>query len=91
MLERKYLKALAVIMAAFAVGLVFFFIFSASFGDGLERTMESAGVEEPDPVYKAPLDYGGDYPAAFVMGALGFFIVLGAAYLLGRLLGKRGK
>jgi len=91
MLERRHLKAIAVMMAAFAVGLVFFFIFSASFGDGLERTMENAGVEEPDPVYKAPLDYGGNYPAAFVMGALGFFIVLGAAYILGKLSGKRVK
>ena len=91
MVERRYLKAGAAVLAAFAVGLVFFFIFSASYGDGLQRTMEGAGVEEPEPVYHAPLDYGGNYPAAFVMGALGFVIVLGSAYLLGRLMGKRAK
>ena len=91
MVERRYLKAGAAVMGAFAVGLVFFFIFSASYGDGLQRTMEGAGVEEPEPVYHAPLDYGGNYPAAFVMGALGFVIVLGSAYLLGRMMGKRAK
>jgi len=91
MVKRRYLKAGAAVMVAFAVGLVFFFIFSASYGDGLERTMDGAGVEEPEPVYHAPLDYGGNYPAAFVMGALGFVIVLGSAYLLGRLMGKRAK
>ena len=91
MVERRYLKAAGIILVAFAVGLVFFFIFSAPYGDGLEKTMEGAGVEEPEPVYHAPLDYGGNYPAAFVMGALGFVIVLGSAYLLGRMMGMRAK
>ena len=91
MLERRHLKAMAAIFAAFAVGLVLFFIFSAEYGDGLEKTMENAGVEESEPVYHAPLDYGEDYPAAFAMGALGFFIVLGSAYALGRLMRKRAQ
>ena len=89
--ERRYLKATGIILAAFAVGLVFFFIFSAPYRDGLEKTMKEAGVGEPEPVYHAPLDYGGNYPAAFVMGVLGFVVVLGSAYLLGRLMGKKAK
>ena len=83
------LKAAAVILAAFAVGLVLFFIFSAPYGDGLERTMEGAGVEEPEPLYRAPLDYGEDYPAALAMGILGFATVLLVALAAGKLLGKR--
>lgn len=91
MVERRYLKAAAAILAAFAVGLVFFFIFSAPYGDGLESTMEHGGASEPEPVYQAPFDYGGNYPAALAMGALGFFVVLGSVYLFGRLVGKRAK
>ena len=85
----KYMKAAGVIIAAFAVGLVFFFIFSAPYGDGLEKTMENAGVQEREPVYKAPLDYGGNYPAALAMGSLGFLVVLGCAYFFSRAMGKK--
>ena len=89
--ERRHLKAIGALLAAFAAGLALFFLFSSSMGDGLDRTMENAGVEDGDPVYKAPFDYGGNYPAALAMGMLGFFIVLAAAYMVGRLAGKRGK
>jgi hypothetical protein len=89
--SRKYLKASVAIIVAFAVGLVFFFIFSAPYGDGLEKTMENAGVQEPEPVYHAPFEYGGNYPAAFIMGVLGFVVVLGSVYLLGQLIGKNAK
>ena len=89
--RRKFLKAAAVLVAAFAVGLVFFFIFSAPYGDGLERTMENAGVEEQEPVYRAPLDYGGNYPAALAMGCLGFIMVLGSAYLIVKMMRMKGK
>lgn len=89
--ERRYLKVAGTILAAFAVGLVLFFIFSAPYGDGLEKTMENAGVEESEPVYHAPLDYGGNYYSGLLMGVLGFFIVLGSAYLFGRMMGKRAR
>lgn len=91
MLERRYLKAVAGILVAFAAGLVLFFIFSAPYGDGLEMTMEHGGVEESEPVYKAPLDYGEDYPAALLVGILGFAVVLGSVYLVGKGLGKKGR
>jgi hypothetical protein len=91
MLERRYLKAMAAILVAFSAGLVLFFIFSAPYGDGLEKTMENGGVEESEPVYHAPLDYGGNYPAALLMGILGFAVVLGSVYLVGKGMGKKRK
>ncbi|GEM_PF-1046388 len=71
-----YKKAIAGLMVVFAIGLVMFFIFSAPYGDGLEVTMEKAGLEEPEPAYQAPLDYGETYPVAFVMGLVGAAVVL---------------
>ncbi len=86
--KRLFVPILA-IMAIFAVCLVFFFIFSAPYGDGLEKTMETAGVEEGEPVFEAPLSYGEDYPTAFAMGLIGFLAVFGLVLLLGRILGKK--
>ena len=80
MIERRYLKAIAGIIAIFAVGLVFFFIFSAPFGDGLERTMEEAGIEEGEPIYQAPFDYGSDYVGALVAGLIGFALTFAVAF-----------
>ena len=91
MVERRYIKAAGAILAGFAVGLVFFFMFSGPYGDGLESTMERGGRNESEPVYHAPLDYGGNYPAALSMGAVGFFLVLGAVYLFGKLAGRRSR
>ena len=89
--ERRYMKAVGVLLAAFAAGLVLFFVFSEPYGDGLESTLERGGVPEPEPVYRAPLDYGGNYPAALLMGSLGFFVVLAAVFLLGGLAGRKAK
>jgi hypothetical protein len=84
----KLFRVVIVILAVFAVGLVFFFLFSAQYGDGLEKTMEEAGVAEGEPAYEAPLDYGGDYLSALGMGILGFLAVVGLVLLLGRILGR---
>jgi hypothetical protein len=73
--------AIAAIIMLFAVGLVGFFMFSAPYGDGLEKTMENAEVEEGEPVYSAPLDYGDNYPLAFFMGCIGFAITMLCVYL----------
>lgn len=86
-----FVKAVAVILAAFAIGLVLFFIFSAPYGDGLERTMEGAGFEEPEPVYRAPLDYGESYPVALAMGLLGFATVFALTFAVGWVLRKKGQ
>jgi cobalt/nickel transport protein len=87
--EKTYLKAILGIIILFAIGLVFYFIFSASYGDGLEKTMENAGVEEGEPVYHAPLDYGEDYLTAFFAGLLGFGLVFGISYAYFKIAGKK--
>lgn len=84
----KVFRVVILILAVFAACLVLFFLFSAQYGDGLERTMEEAGVEEGEPVYEAPLDYGGDYLSALAMGILGFLTVVGLVLLVGKVLGR---
>lgn len=76
-----YLKATAVILALFAIGLVGYFAFSAAFPDGLEKVMEDNGVEESDSFYVAPLSYGEDYWDALLAGLAGFAITFGLVYL----------
>lgn len=88
LLNRKGLMILGAILAVFAIGLVGFYLFSAEQGDGLEVAMEDAGVEEAEPVYSGPLDYGGNYLATLAMGIIGFLVTLLAVYLLVRLLKK---
>jgi tryptophan-rich sensory protein len=75
-IERKYIIAIAAILIAFSIGLVAFFIFSEGKPDGLEHIMDQNGVQEGQPVYHAPLDYGSGYIGALVMGLVGFAIVL---------------
>jgi hypothetical protein len=86
--SRKGLKIFMAILTIFAVGLVGFYIFSAPYGDGLETTMEDAGVEEAEPVHTSPLSYGDNYLATLAMGITGFIVTLLAVYLLVRLLKK---
>jgi len=88
MFKRKDLLMISGIIILFAIGLVGFFIFSAPYGDGLEKTMEEAEVEESEPVYQAPLDYGDNYALALSMGCIGFAITLFAIYIVSWLLRK---
>lgn len=80
----RYALAVVGTIIFFAIGLVLFFLFSADYGDGLEKTLERAGVTEGEPVFRAPLDYGDDYPSAFLAGLVGFSILFLLAYGLGR-------
>lgn len=77
----SYLKAAALVMVLFAIGLVGYFAFSAAFPDGLERVMEDNGIEEGEPFYTAPLSYGEDYWGALLAGLAGFAITFGLVYL----------
>ena len=77
------------IVALFAVGLGFYFVFSAGLGDGLESTLERAGLREPESIFKAPLDYGDNYPVAFLAGITGFVVVLLVVFCSGKLLGRK--
>ncbi|MEM0449740.1 MAG: hypothetical protein QW520_07980 [Methanomassiliicoccales archaeon] len=75
MIEKKYLKASIIILLAFSIGLIGFYIFSVDKPDGLEAVMEENGLEEGEPVWNAPLDYGSSYLSTLLMGFLGFLIV----------------
>lgn len=86
---KQVVIAMIGIVIVFAIGLVGFFMFSADKGDGLEKTMEDAGVSEGEPVYQAPLSYGEDYPTAFFAGIIGVVLTLGLAFLVLQI-GKMG-
>ena len=88
---RKRVLAVIVVLVVFTIGTVGYWIFSAGMPDGLERTMENAGIGEQEPVYKAPMDYGGDYPMYILMGAVGFFAVLISALGIAKLMAKKNE
>lgn len=75
----------------FAIGLLFYFAFSASLGDGLERTMEDAGIEEQEGTYSGLLSYGDDYPAAFAAGLMGAGMTFVVVYAFFRISRRRRK
>jgi cobalt/nickel transport protein len=90
-MKKAGVKPVIAIMIAFAVGAIGYWMFSADQPDGLERTMEDAGVSEQQPVYKAPLDYGGDYPMYLLMGLIGFFAVLFVSLSIAKLMAKKNE
>jgi cobalt/nickel transport system permease protein len=73
---KGYVKAAFGIILAFAVGLIGFFSFSAAYGDGLEVTMERAGVHEIEPLFTSILGYGNGYGGVLLAGIIGFGIIL---------------
>ena len=89
--NRKRILAVIVVLGIFIIGAVGYWIISAGMPDGLERTMENAGVGEQGSVYQAPLDYGGDYPMYILMGAVGFFAVLISALGIAKLMAKKNE
>lgn len=89
MFNKKNLLIIAGIIVLFAVGLVGYFEFSEPYGDGLEKTMEEGGIEESEPLYNAPLDYGDNYILAFSMGCLGLAVILFIIFFLGKLIRKK--
>ncbi|UCE74226.1 MAG: hypothetical protein JSV56_00595 [Methanomassiliicoccales archaeon] len=87
--NKTHLTAICGIIIIFCVGLVFFFSFAEPYGDGLERTMEEGGVEEREPAYSAPLDYGDNYFTALLMGIIGFVLVLFILLFLTKIMRKK--
>ena len=83
-------RTIVAVMVILALGLVFFYAFSAPYGDGLEVTMEQGGAEEGEATHEAPLDYGDDHLSSFIMGLVGFIAVLLVIFLLGRALPDKG-
>ncbi|MDD5502513.1 MAG: cobalt transporter [Candidatus Thermoplasmatota archaeon] len=85
----KCAKICAAMFVLFAMGLGLYWTFSAEYGDGLEVTMEHAGVSEGESAYSAPLGYGENYLASFAMGAVGFGAVAALAFLVMEFLKRR--
>ena len=73
----------------FAIGLIGYFAFSAGHGDGLENTMEKGEMEEDEPLFSAPFDYGENYPLAFLMGLFGLVVTLTGIYFVGKIMRKK--
>jgi len=73
---RRQVLAIAAIIVLFAAGAIGYMEFSADKPDGLEKTMEEAGVAESEPIYHAPLDYGDSYLEYLFMGLIGFAAIL---------------
>jgi len=87
--DRRAALWVAGIILVFAIGLIGYFVFSADYGDGLENTMEKAEVEEEEPLFSAPFDYGESYPLALSMGFLGLTVTLTGIYLVGKIMRKK--
>jgi len=68
-------QATVAILIAFALALPLYFIYSSEGADGLEKTMEDAGIGEAEPLLTSPLTYGESYFAALFAGILGFVAV----------------
>lgn len=76
----RCVKAVLGIVVLFAIGLMLYFMFSATYSDGIEKTMEQSGIQEHRPVYTAPFAYGDDYFTALVAGLIGAGITFGTVY-----------
>ena len=87
----KYVKSLILII----VCLAFLIPFASSSPDGLERVAENLGVEEVNsssnglmPDYTVPI-LQNSYGSTLIAGIIGVFLVLGAAFVLGKSLTKK--
>lgn len=74
-LSSRITQATAAILIVFALALPLYFIYSSEGADGLEKTMEDAGVSEGEPLLTSPFSYGETYFAALFAGMLGFVAV----------------
>lgn len=89
----SYLKAVAIIL----VGLLVLIPFASSEPDGLEKTVESLGVEETDSNYIGLFaDYSvqgvdNSFTSTAIAGVVGFLVVLGLGVVLGKSLSKTNK
>ena len=74
-ISSRIAQATAAILIAFALALPLYFIYSSEGADGLEKTMEDAGIGEAEPLLTSPFTYGESYFAALFAGILGFVVV----------------
>jgi hypothetical protein len=88
-MQRKFLIHGMIILLAFAICLVGFFLVSDGKPDGLETILDQQGVEQTAPVWTAPLGYGSDYASTLMMGILGFSLVLLVSFAYLKFVAKR--
>ena len=87
---KGYFKALILILVCLAILIPF----ASSDPDGLEIVAETLGIEETDsssesllPDYTIPV-VENEYGSTLIAGVLGVFLVLGAAFVLGKSFAK---
>ena len=90
---KGYLKALILILVCLAVLIPF----ASSDPDGLEKVAETLRVEETEsssaglmPDYTVPV-VENEYDSTLIAGVAGVFLVLGAAFVLGKSIAKPAK
>ncbi|MBE0518657.1 MAG: energy-coupling factor ABC transporter permease [Thermoplasmata archaeon] len=71
-MSSKIAHATVAVLIVFALALPLYFMYSSEGADGLEKTMEDAGVDEGDAMLTSPFEYGETYFAALFAGILGF-------------------
>lgn len=74
-LSSRIVQATVAVLIVFALALPLYFVYSSEGADGLEMTMENAGVAETEPILTSPFSYGETYFAALFAGILGFLAV----------------
>ena len=90
---KGYFNALILIL----VCIVVLIPFASTDPDGLEKVAETLGIEETDTAHQSPLpEYTvpvveNEYCSTLIAGVIGVFLVLGTAFILGKLLAKSAR
>jgi len=74
-LRSTTLRASGAVLLVLALALPFYFLYAAEGRDGLEQTMEDAGVTEGAQLANSPFTYGQNYFGALFSGIIGFVAV----------------
>ena len=89
----SYIKVVVLILA----GLLVLIPFASSEPDGLEKTVETLGVEETNSTYTGLMadysvkDVENSFTSTAIAGVAGFLVVLGLGVVLGKSLNKTKK
>ncbi len=79
-MNRRYLKAAALLVVLFAIFIPVYYAFSYGKGDGLEKTVSEGGGTGDESAWPGLLGYGDNPVATFAAGILGLGLALAAAY-----------
>ena len=79
-MNRRYVKAVIVLIVAFAIFLPLYYVFSYGKNDGLQETIQQGGSSEGGSWWTAPFSYGANPLETFAVGVLGLAAVFLAMY-----------